>query len=134
MTSKISKIAVLSISMNNNHYLNYWERENSPKKTKINKICSILKKAHSIELRSDESILFIGGSTETIDGFSFPVISALDFSRFTDQGEFLELSSHAVADPTMKSCLKIQRVEVQGKEDILFVSGDQHVVVLEYVK
>lgn len=124
MNSKITKIAVISVTENSKIYLNYWEKGKKPKKLEISKICSKLKAAMTLELSQNEKILYIGGCDDLNVENGKPTLAAVTFDE-----TLMEVGSFELHEASMKNIFKMKRLQNQ---EVLVVSGFKMLSLVEF--
>ena len=126
MTSKVNKIAVISVTEDSKIFLNFWQRGKRPIKREIKTICSKLRAAMSLEISEDGKILYIAGCSRLNVDKGYPVVSAVSFDE-----ELRELSSLRLNDGKMKNVFQIKRLE--GTE-VLVLSGFNLLSLVQFVR
>lgn len=124
MNSKITKIAVISVTENSKIYLNYWEKGKKPKKLEISKICSKIKAAMALELSEDENFLYIGGCDDLNIEAGRPTLSAVSFDE-----ALMEVASFELHESSMKNIFSMKRLK---DEEVLVVSGFKMLSLVEF--
>lgn len=124
MNSKITKIAVISVTENSKIYLNYWEKGKKPKKLEISKICSKIKAAMALELSQDEKFLYIGGCDDLNIEAGKPTLSCVSFDE-----TLMEIASFELHESSMKNIFSMRRLK---DEEVLVVSGFKMLSLVEF--
>jgi len=97
----------------------------------VSKICPYINAALCIESSVNDDLLFIGGSHYLESGKTEAIISVIDV---TDMNNVREISTFNIAEEGMTTCLKLTRSEIQEGRELLLVSGNQHLLLLEYLR
>lgn len=124
MNSKITKIAVISVTEKSKIYLNYWEKGKKPKKLEISKICSKVKAAMALEISEDENILYIGGCDDLNIERGKPILSAVSFDE-----TLMEVASFELHEASMKNIFSMKRVK---GEEVLVIAGFKMLSLVEF--
>ena len=97
----------------------------------MSKICPYINAALCIESSVNDDLLFIGGNHYLESGKTEAIISVIDVS---DMNNVREISTFNLAEEEMISCLKLTRLEIHEARELLLVSGNQHLLLLEYLR
>ena len=121
----LDRLMALSVSVDDNIYLNYWDREGTINSKRLSRVAKQLKAAMCLEIADDDNTIFVGGCDQLDIYEGAPVISAVRFNEY-----MVHVDSIALNDKEMRNVFQLKKLT--GMRGILIAGGFNSISLLHF--